>query len=113
MADKELAAGRAVHCEPIYTIDGSTGALADPEVSIYRRGTPDADARDIRNMPEEHFMQEMADVRKELGAGASTLPHQSPKLRPTPLDLSGGDEGNRARTVAAGADERHLNQFLA
>jgi hypothetical protein len=60
--------GERVHAPLVCTIDDETGELADPAVSIYRRGTPDPDGSDIRNMPEEHFMRGMAEVRNELAA---------------------------------------------
>lgn len=63
--------GERVYPEPIYTVDDETGELADPAVSIHRRGTTDPEAQDIRLMPEEHFMRDMVRARDELRARGS------------------------------------------
>ena len=58
--------GEQVYPEPLYTLDDKTGELADPNVSIYRRGTTDPEAQDIRLMPEDRFMRDMVRARDEL-----------------------------------------------
>ena len=63
--------GEQVYPEPLYTIDDETGALAAPNVSIYRRGTTDPEAQDIRLMPEERFMHDMVQAREKLQAQSS------------------------------------------
>lgn len=58
--------GEQVYDLPIYTIDDKTGELENPGISIYKRGCADTVANDIRNMPEEHFMRGIAEVRTSL-----------------------------------------------
>ena len=53
---------------PTYTIDDRTGELKEAGVSIYIRGTDDPEGNDIRLMPEERFMGDMAEVRNALSA---------------------------------------------
>lgn len=116
------AAGERVYPSPLYTIDDASGELADPAVSIYRRGTPNADQHDIRTMPEEHFMRGMAEVRAQLtqnrGHGAP-VPSDGKEtvlegLRDARVPLLVLDS-DPAPEIAFDAerDERHLNQYLA
>lgn len=58
--------GEQVYPKPLYTINDKTGALLNPEVSIFNRGTVDPAASDIRNMPEEHFMNDITAIRRTL-----------------------------------------------
>ncbi len=58
--------GEQVCSPPMYTLDDETGKLADPNISIFRRGCADPIINDIRNMPEAHFMQGIAEIQKHL-----------------------------------------------
>ena len=116
---RRFADGLCVCEPPIYTIDERTGELADPDVSIYTRGTHDPDASDIRTMPEAHFMQGMKEVRDKLAAGVSdmdgTLDEKDAESTRVALQIETQcDEDDEVHPVIAGdSDERHLNQFLA
>ncbi len=105
---KRFVAGERVYPEPVYTIDDATGDLKDPAVSIYVRGTPDADARDIRKMPDSHFMKGMVQVREKLLSQITILP-QNTDTRTQPEEASPEVTGPEV----TGKDERHLNQYLA
>jgi len=99
---------------PIYTIDDDTGDLADPDISIYIRGTPDPTAADVRAMPDAHFMRDMADVRVAL----AQRPLETPSAEPESVPVGGNDihPETSARTrgeYPVRRDERHLNQYLA
>ncbi len=102
----------------IYTIDDATGELADPAVSIFIRGTADPEASDIRNMPEEHFMRGMVDVRRDLiarreaGAAGIALPLLAGPASPCAVDHE-PKAGELAGAATGVRDERHLNQYLA
>lgn len=102
---KKFISGEQVYATPIYTINDETGDLKDPEISIYKRGTPDADARDIRKMPDSHFMKDMLKVREDLLNKVVDLPQNSkiPETKDTEINSP----------EVTGKDERHLNQYLA
>ena len=130
--------------EPIvYTIDDETGELADPEQSILTRGVSDPVNKDIRNMPESHFMQGMAEVRDDLkvmaGRGtddrnthdAASIESASPAGSTKPADATNTvDSTGRINAtdsndtedcadhsdpngIKRDKDERHLNHYLA
>ena len=58
--------GKQIYSLPMYTVDDETGKLADPNISIFRRGCSDPITNDIRNMPEDHFMQGIAEIQEQL-----------------------------------------------
>ncbi len=112
------ARGESVYDPPIYTINDATGELADPNVSIYIRGTEDPDGCDIREMPESHFMRNMAETRDALAAKACGDPVSERSESLVSLGI-GKSVQPTLQPVTANAledtdcDERHLNQYLA
>ncbi|MGB0714537.1 MAG: B12-binding domain-containing radical SAM protein [Phycisphaerae bacterium] len=105
-----FAHGRLDLPTPIYTIDDQTGELADPDVSILTRGVSDPASKDIREMPESHFMQGMAEVRDDLKVNAG-------KGNSASLTVLESASNSTAQTCGTAKgpdeDERHLNQYLA
>jgi hypothetical protein len=98
--------GETVNPPPLYTLD-ENGALKDPAISTFIRGTENPDARDIRKMPEAHFMAGMAEVRAQLASGDRT-PRSPGAVSNTGATLTAtvvAEDGSR--------DERHRNQFLS
>ena len=112
------ARGESVCGPTIYTIDDATGELADPNVSIYIRGTADPDGCDIRKMPESHFMRDMAETRDALAAKACGDPVSEPAESLVALDIvshtgSTFESATATRVDSTDRDERHRNQYLA
>jgi len=103
--------GERVYPEPVYSVDDETGELRDPGDSIYIRGTVDPEGSDIRNMPEEHFMHGMAEVREALRSHEANDRGLSDDL--VPLEVVSNVGRAIDRTDSGDADERHLNQYLA
>ena len=58
--------GERVYDPPIYVIDDKSGELKNPNISIYKRGSGDSVTKDIRKMPEAHFMGGIAETRTSL-----------------------------------------------
>ncbi|QQR81146.1 MAG: B12-binding domain-containing radical SAM protein [Deltaproteobacteria bacterium] len=102
---KKFVSGEQVYPTPIYTINDETGDLKDPNVSIFMRGTPNADDRDIRKMPDAHFMKDMLKVREDLIKNVTDLPQNNQAIK--------SEKDSLEAPTVTGKDERHLNQYLA
>lgn len=102
-------AGQQVYPTPIYTLK-EDGALADPSISIYIRGTKNPELQDIRKMPESAFLQNIVAVRETLTAftRGNDIVAAETSARQTPVDHAGLEA---ARPEVTHQDERHLNQY--
>ncbi len=107
------ASGECVFPHATYTIDDETGELANPDDSIYIRGTRDAGVSDIRDMPEDHFMRGMSEVRRELDLANDQRDSVSAHRELVELGVATDHKESIVAPGDGNRDERHLNQYLA